>query len=298
MANIPAAPQAQILGTYGKVWWGNKAISLIPQDPAEPEELCCDAQVAIQDSEVEAGTCAVKHFWQSMVAFCGTRDFLIINPLIKENQPGFNQYAKTVDTSQPIRYEQPFFKQGLWDEESSRLKIERYGKRSDDIMVIYFWEDVFMSEASIVKHLGHQYVITDFLIEGFVGNHFYKVTCEKHTDQDWFMVYDRELEGRIFYSSGTGLGNPGNILHLDPDNAKIDAYDPTDTTLLFSFGEDLSGFPVDSKYIDPDHAKWFWPVETNTTGDGILVYDENWQEDILFTFDGLAVRSRPHSRRR
>ena len=108
----------------------------------------------------------------------------------------------------------------------------------------------------------------------------------------------RELEGRIFTSGGIGMGDRANNYILDPDNAKIDVWDELNTMKLFEFGEDLSGFPPDSKYTE--FAKWFKPseLELDPVKDEIHVLDDSWAEWVTFNLDGLPIRSQPFYRRR
>jgi len=302
MSNIPVAAQTNLMLTGGRAWWGNRALSPIPTDPGEPEELCCDASIALGTPQEEAANCAIEQFLQSMATFDGTRDFICINPLPREEQPGWNPYTKSIDTSQPLRFEQPYIKQGLWDEEASLILIEKYGKRSDDILVVYFKEGIFLNESTVVKHLGFQFVSTNFMLEPFVGTKkWIKNTIEINESRNKFTAWDdRELEGRIFFTNSTGSqGDISNTYVLDPDNARVIVYDPPGIVELFDFGEDLSGFPAGSKYTDPTVGKWFKPSEIEVTTDSKLkVFDDSWQEWIIFSLDGIVEESYPVRRRR
>lgn len=301
MANVPYSAQANLLVSLGRAWWGNRALSDIPDDPSQPEELCCDATVQIQ--ETNQYECVIKQFWQSMVSLGGTRDFLIKNPIYDEVQPGWQRWMKDVDSSVPIRYEQPFYQQGLWDETESAIIAEKEGKRSDDVLVVYFYDHNFISESSIIKHLGLDFIITDFVDEYFAGAKFIKVTARANRDQKTFQVWDAagrwELEGRLFYTNGLTLGDADNTYILDPDNARVRVFNQTGTVELFDFGEDLSGFPPDSTYIRPENPKWFRPDEIMNAQPGILrVRDAEWLEYIYFNLDGVPLRSEPVQRRR
>jgi len=310
MANVPISAQAILISTNGHAWWGNRAISPIPDDAAEPDELCCDSVLAQYDPEIpDAIKCAIEEFWQAMVTLHGTRDFIIITPIPEEDQPGYSRMTKSVDTSKPIRYEQPYYKQGLWDEEASRLECAARGKTSDDLLVVYFKVRDMMSESSVIKHLGYQFVITDFRLEPFGGVDFWRAVISKHEDRKYFLAYDSnpvdpllEIEGRIFFSTESGgQGAVGNLYTLDPDNAKILVLSPTSTP-LFEFGEDLSGFPVGSSYTNPDHAKWFRPAELEVRLENganyIYVLDDAWMEWIKFDLNGNVISSEPSRRRR
>lgn len=302
-ANVPVSAQTALLATDGRAWWGNRAISPIPQDPSQPDELCCDEEVQIKSPQAEAAQCAVDQFFQSMVPLGGTKDFICKNPLVKKDQPGYNPIADSVDTSQPIRYEQPFFLQGLWDEEASDLLVRDRGKTSGDIIVAYFKDKEFLSESTVVKQFGVDFIITEFKLEPFVGANYWNVTFERHEDKRWMLAYDdnisdtmREIEGRRFYSNGVALGDLDNVYVMEPSSARVAVYESDGTTFLFYFGEDLSGFPPGSKYIE--YEKWFNPVEIDLTSGKILVKDETWDVLITFNIDGFAEKCEPVKRRR
>lgn len=301
MSNVPYAAQVNLLISNGRAWWGNRALSTIPDDPAQPEELCCDATIQVQ--ETNQYECVIKQFWQSMVALGGTRDFLIKNPIFDEVQPGWQRYLKDVDSTYAIRYEQPFFQQGLWDETESAILAEKEGKRSDDVLVIYFYDHGYISESSIIKHFGLDFVPVDFVDEYFAGAKFVKVVAHVNRDQKTYQVFDTsgrwELEGRLFYTNGLTLGDIDNTYILDPDNARVRVFNQAGTVELFDFGEDLSGFPVDSSYTNPDTSKWFWPDEiTVIPPTTIRVRDAKWLEYIYFNLHGVPLRGEAVQRRR
>ena len=303
MSSVPMAAQGNLIVSSGRVWWGNRSLVSIPSDPPQPEELCCDATVQIQNTEQYE--CVIKQFWQSMASLGGTRDFYIKNPISEVHQPGWQRFLKDVDTTETVRFQQPFYQQGLWDEEASIIEAEKQGKRSDDLLVIYFYDYEFISESSIIKHLGHDFIVTNVVLEYFAGARFYRVTCEVNYDSSLFGTYQLnptriELEGRIFVTNGLTLGDIDNTYIADPDNAQVRVFNNAGTTELFQFGEDLSGFPPDSSYINPENPKWFWPTEfeVNPVAREIRVKDQKWQEYIYFNFDGIALRSIPIVRRR
>ena len=88
MSNVPVSVQSLLWVTDGLVWWGNRAISTIPNDPAEPDDLCCDGIVQQFDYQTESANCAIEQFFQSMAKLGGTWDFICKNPLIQTLQPG------------------------------------------------------------------------------------------------------------------------------------------------------------------------------------------------------------------
>jgi len=306
VANMPIAAQVNLLMTGGKVTWGVRPDNLLPDDPGQPEKLCCATGGAViqqQTSEAVAVGCALEQFMQSMVKLGGTRDFICKNPLLEADQPGWNPFTKSVDATRPIKYEQPYFLQGLWDEVVSRELIAQYGKRNEEMLLIYFQENNFLSEATIIKHQGWDYRINDIRQEPMGDKVFIRTECEMHSDNQWMLANTitknirYQLEGRIFYTDGSGKGDVDNIFVFDPDNAKVDVYDDTGLTFLFSFGEDIAVYPVGSKYTE--YEKWFTPISAVTTADNtIVVLDDMWKVYVHFTLDGNAIKAEPYYRRR